>query len=164
MEPMPSRGASKTFTREEWKSTLSDWKESVESGKASRMNLEDLMSLTRDLVPYITAMSWVVVEAPKDRYFITCDCPVALERNPESQVPGVGWGRDDAWATLPISPQRLLVLVGGEPRGLFLVRASEGKQQLRQTNLRTMLWAEKEVYSPGEYPYADKWMRGTWPA
>ena len=96
--------SSHRYTPEEWELELQSLREEVASGKPM---LAYTMRLIPHLVPLIESMSWVVLAAPRDRYFLTSDNPVVLTLF-DGSVVGAGWGRADTLATLPLSPGHLL--------------------------------------------------------
>ena len=145
--------SSHTYTPEEWESELESLRGEVAAGKPM---MAESMRLIPHLVPFIESMSWVVLAAPRDRYFLTSDRPVALTLI-DGSIVGAGWGRTDALATLPLSPDRFLVLCGTPP-GMSSFKRGISKKDIRKLNLRTISHARMEVYSPKENPFAEEWM------
>lgn len=148
----PRRPGSFQFTLEEWKVELESMREEVKSGKPM---IETTLSHTNKLAPVIADMGWVVVDAPKDAFFISSDCPVVLTDFKGSRV-GAGWGNSNVFGTLPLTPSRAVVLSGSVRNVWAFLKASH--QDVSEFNLRTISHAVDAVYSPRKLDLAQKWL------
>lgn len=101
-----------------------------------------MLTLLKDIFPFISRMSLVFVEASEGESFLTCDMPVSLSA-PRRTGP-VGFGSPDAEVALPLSPKICLIA--------SWVKKSDGyimapKGFVEHLNLRMVENAEKELYS-----------------
>jgi hypothetical protein len=109
-----------------------------------------------DIAESIQNMSFRVVQAPPGLFFVTSDRALTLKRRTTNSRVGAGWARKDAMGLLSLSPRYFLILFYGEASGLHVATPD----QVAGLNLETIMYANKEVYSPFEYQEAEDWMRG----
>ncbi|GEM_PF-6665657 len=94
-------------TPEEHKRRLESLREQVKSGKPL---MHEAMASTLVVGQAISRMTWVLASTPSGSFFLTSSDPVALTHLNGSVI-GVGWESTTALATLPLSPQRCLVML-----------------------------------------------------
>lgn len=142
------------YTYREWNDFLESLRQEDKKGKAM---IETTMSMVAYLAPVIAKMSWVIQVAPIDAFFITSNCPVILTNLEGSRV-RAGWENADAVGTLPLSPDRYLILYGS-PSGKWLFRRVS-KDAVEEYNSRTIHFAFDAIYSRYTYKPVDEWLRG----
>jgi len=110
----------------------------------------------------IQQMTFRVVEAPPHLFFVTSDTPLTLQRRKTGSRVGAGWENNDAMGLFPLCPSHFLLIFYAEPSRIGIQQAT--REEVASLNLETIRFADKEVYSPFEYPEADDWMNavGRW--
>lgn len=106
-----------------------------------------MLTLFKDIFPFISRMPWVFVEAPEGEFLLTCDMPVSLTA-PRRRGP-VGFGSPDAEIAFPLSP-KVCLIASWIKKVDRCVMAPKGF--VEQVNLRVQDNAEKEVYSSRKDP------------
>ncbi|MFH0769644.1 MAG: DUF4238 domain-containing protein [Chloroflexota bacterium] len=144
---------SSTYTLNEWGKELESMREKSKAGKAM---MNENMSIIADLAPVIARMSWIILDAPAGKFFITSDRPVYLTNLDGSRL-HAGWRNPDALASLPLSASRYLILSYLFPLDTWAyIRASPEK--VERLNMRTIASVRYAIYSPGKYPPAESWL------
>lgn len=108
-------------------------------------SLETMVEVTPEFVPIIADMNWAVLTPPGGYVFVTSDTPVVLV-NPALQGSPYGPGllQESVEVTFPMAPKACLAATWTGPTGhVPLTRKSA-----RQINLRTILAAQRYVFSP----------------
>ncbi|MGD9115688.1 MAG: DUF4238 domain-containing protein [Dehalococcoidia bacterium] len=146
---------SRSYTYKEWNDFLESLRQQNKEGKAL---IETTMTTVAHLAPVIAHMSWVILTAPAGFFFVTCDRPVVLT-DLEGSRKGAGWANRDAVGTLPLSPNRYLVLYGSPPDKWRYEQLS--KEGVENFNSRTIQFAVDAIYSPAKYKPAENWLRET---
>ncbi|NQT31584.1 MAG: DUF4238 domain-containing protein [Deltaproteobacteria bacterium] len=142
-----------TWTADEWKKELESMREKSKAGKAM---MKENMSIITDLAPVIAKMSWFIIDAPTGTFFITSDRPVYLTNRDGSRL-YAGWGNNNAFGTLPLSPKRYLILSYLYPSDTWAYKQATIKE-VEYLNARTVASAKYAVYSPEKYPPAENWL------
>ena len=127
-----------------------------------RVMAKDLSFAFENTVKSIQEMSMWIVEAPNECFFITSDKPLTLiSRLTYSRV-GAGWQNRDAMGLIALSPRYFLIMAYEKPLGIRITTAT--CEQVEGSNLETITFADKEIYSPSKYSEAHNWMRkhGIW--
>ena len=150
----PGPGPSIKCTLKEWREALTSMREEVNTGGKAMMDIT--MSIIPNLGPVIAKMSWMIMIAPADSFFVTSDRPIVLTDLDGSPL-GAGWAKSDAVGTLPLSPKRYLVLYGS-PRGKWAYYKIS-RQEVAGLNSRTISFAHSAIYSSEKYNPAEKWLQ-----
>lgn len=119
--------------------------------------LQNLFEIARDTAPLIARISWLVVEAPPQFEFVTCDCPVVKVRT-DRAVPLLyagGWISPSAEATLILDPENALVIAAEGEEGRKMGRLS----WCEDVNRRTVAQANRFVYSRSRLEWIPQAMR-----
>jgi hypothetical protein len=143
-----------TWTRNGWEKELGSMREKSKAGKAM---MKENMSIITDLAKVIAKMSWFIIDAPAEAFFITSDRPVYLTNRDASKLV-TGWANHNAFGTLPLSPRRYLILSYLYPSDTWAYKQASIKEA-EYLNARTVASAKYAIYSPEKYPPAENWLR-----
>jgi hypothetical protein len=106
----------------------------------------------------INRMSFIILEAPADPFFVTSDRPLVVTSRQGRAGIGVGWGNPDAKATIALCPTRFLIMYyRKEPIDMQRTATPDEAASL---NRMTMSCANQEVYGSFEYTETKDWMNG----
>lgn len=106
-----------------------------------------MLTLFKDIFPFISHMSWVFAKAPEGEFLLTCDMPVSLTApRRDGQV---DFGSPDAEIAFPLSPKVCLITSWIKKVDCYMMAP---KGFVEQVNLRVQYNAEKEVYSSRKDP------------
>ncbi len=147
------------------KYTIDDWNKGVqelETENGRRGMMADLYQSIQDVAGYIQRMSLFILSAPGALFFVTTDRPLTLLSMSSDTMLGAGWGREDAFAMLPLSPRHFVTMFYAGPA---TVRGKElSTPEVRFFNDEMMKYASMEIYSKYPYNLALDWMRrkGRW--
>jgi hypothetical protein len=148
-----SNTGSYSWTVDGWKRELESMRKAV---REKRAMISEQVSLTARLAPIIAKMSWFLFDAPTGTFFITSDRPVYLTNIDGTRL-GAGWGNMNVLGTLPLSPRRYLMLSYVHPSDTWGYKRLSPKE-VESLNWRTIASAKYAVYSPENYPPAEKWL------
>ena len=121
----------------------------------------DIFAASSDIAKCIQEMTFWILEAPSDLFFVTSDRPLMLQRRINGSRVGAGWENDDALGSIALCPTRFLLMFYTKPKHLDVCQTKATPEQLIGLNLETMRFADQEVYSLLKYREADDWMKAT---
>jgi hypothetical protein len=109
-----------------------------------------------DIAECIRSMSFLIIEAPEESFFVTSDRPLLLRSRFSGSPANVGWRKRDAVGCVALSPDRFLqVFYDKEPCNYQrMARPNE----VPSINRQTIMTADLEVYSRFECDEAAEWM------
>lgn len=137
---------------------INDYATRLLEGSGHRVAANDTFGLLRDTAERINQMSFLALEAPSGLFFVSSDRPLAIE-SPQSGVPvGAGWGNPDAVGMIALHPSRFLFMFYQDEPSYMQILATADKVEL--INLKTINFADQEIYSCFKYTEADDWMKG----
>jgi len=146
------------FTMDEW----NEWAEGLETEQGRLGMTAEYYSNMKDIAEYIQRMSLFILNATRGLFFVTADRPLILLSMSTDSTLGAGWGKEDAFAILPLDPKHLVTMFYAGPPS---VREKESSaDEVHFWNLQMMKYATREVYSKHPYNIALDWMRqrGQW--
>jgi len=141
---------------------LNKYADQYKANGGHRFTVQDAFYALPDIAECIQKMSFWVVEAPNNSFFLTSDTPLTLRSRVTNSRVGAGWQNSDAMGSFAISPRHFLIMCYVEPIGIRITSATS--EQTEGLNLETIMFAYKEIYSPYKHPEADCWMKriGRW--
>jgi hypothetical protein len=110
-----------------------------------------------DLAKLIQKMTFLLLEAPNNLFFITSDRPLVLQSRITGSRVCAGWANPDALGTIALCPSHFLLMYYGESYGLQHSKATP--DMVQGLNLETIKFANSEIYSPFKYLEAENWMK-----
>jgi len=120
--------------------------------------LAGLFSAIPNIAESIQKMTFLILDAPKDSFFITSDRPIHLQSRITGSRVGAGWANPDAFGAIALDPYHYLAMFYHEEVGVASKEAEP--QRVLDCNAETMRFADEEMYSLTECPEALDWMKG----
>ncbi|MBI4296454.1 MAG: DUF4238 domain-containing protein [Chloroflexi bacterium] len=122
----------------------------------------DQYNALSDIAQCIQRMTFLILEAPSDLFFVTSDRPLSLQRRINGSRVGAGWANSDALGSIALSPSRFLLMFHHKHSGVWQFKAVP--EQVAGLNVKVIRFAHEEIYSPRKYREADDWMKslGRW--
>lgn len=118
---------------------------------------EGLFANIKKIARCIQKMTFLLLKAPYNNHFVSCDRPLTLISGSTGSPVGAGWGNADAMAIVPLSPDILLTMLYHDEQSIYSHDISA--REVRERNLHTIMFADMEVYSSKRNIDAQRWMR-----
>jgi hypothetical protein len=126
--------------------------------KGHLLAVQALFAALPSVAEYMRKMTFLILEAPSDLFFLTSDRPLYLQSRLTGSRVGAGWGKSDALGCIALCPSRFLCMFYHKDPSIHSQVAPP--EEVASFNFETIKFAYEEVYSPFEYPPAYDWMRG----
>jgi len=137
---------------------LNEYANKLRQEKGHLFAARDTFSTLVSIAKCIQRMSFFVLEAPPHPFFVTSDRPLSLQSRKTGSRVGAGWGNSDALGIIALCPSHFLIMCYYPHSIIYSDKLS--LEQVAGLNLEIIKFADREVYSPFEYPEADDWMKG----
>jgi hypothetical protein len=107
----------------------------------------------------IQQMHFLLIQAPKEHFFVTSDRPLVLRSGIADSRVGAGWENPDALGSIPLCPTTLLMMLY-RPQDWDISQNLATTEQVDYLNRETIRFASEEIYSCADSPRAHEWMKG----
>ncbi len=119
---------------------------------------EGLYSVIPSISECIRKMTFVILEAPRQSFFLTSDRPLSLQSRLTASRVGAGWENNDALGLISLCPSHALFMLYHNTPSIRSKMATI--EEVSLFNRDIIRFAYEEVYSPFEYSDAFDWARG----
>lgn len=127
--------------------------------KKSQVFVADgLYTVIPDISACIRKMTFVILGAPEQSFFLTSDRLLSLQSRLTASRQGAGWGNDDALGLISLCPSHALFMLYHNAPTIRSKKATI--EEVSLLNRDIIRFAYEEVYSPFAYSDALDWARG----